>query len=167
VEEEGAFWALREGHFVWRTPIIVQTMTSISRDFSNDARRYLPVNVCMLTRGWFRRRTCFRSVITALLMARIGTFRRSRLVVSVAIFGLNGGLGLSTVSAVITDASDHGAADTVSTVCAKQSASLLHPIIFVTHTAINMMFYGWPTTGELEAGRSRPLLAHRSVVVED
>ena len=97
------------------------------------------------------------SVITALVMARIGSFREGRLVVvSVAIFGLaTAAFGISTVfwfSLLMLAVT--GAADTVSTVLRQTIRQLVTPNhLRGRMTSINMMFFmGGPQLGELEAG---------------
>jgi MFS family permease len=112
------------------------------------------------------------SVITALVMARIGTFRREGrlVVVAVAIFGVaTAAFGVSRVfwfSLLMLAAT--GAADTVSTVLRQTIRQLVTPNhIRGRMTAINMMFFmGGPQLGELEAGALAALIgAPLSVVV--
>src|SRR4030095_3113 len=98
------------------------------------------------------------SVLTALVMARIGSFRKQgRLVVwSVAVFGVaTAAFGLSTVywfSLLMLAVT--GAADTVSTVLRQTIRQLVTPNhLRGRMTSINMMFFmGGPQLGELEAG---------------
>jgi len=98
------------------------------------------------------------SVVTALVMARIGYFRRQGrlVVVSVAIFGLaTAAFGISRVfwfSLLMLGVT--GAADTVSTVLRQTIRQLTTPnYLRGRMTSINMMFFmGGPQLGELEAG---------------
>ena len=161
-----SFRALKEGlRFVWQTPIIVQTMTlDFAATFFASATLLLPIfakehlHVDARGFGFLAAAPAIGSVITALIMARIGGFnRQGRLVVvSVAVFGLaTVGFGLSTVfwlSMLMLALT--GAADTVSTVLRQTIRQLVTPnYIRGRMTAINMMFFmGGPQLGELEAG---------------
>jgi MFS family permease len=175
-----SFGALTEGlQFVWRTPIIVQTMTlDFAATFFASATMLLPIfarerlHVDARGYGLLAAAPAVGSVITALLMARIGSFRREGrlVVVSVALFGLaTAGFGLSTVfwfSLLMLAVT--GAADTVSTVLRQTIRQLVTPnYIRGRMTAINMMFFmGGPQLGELEAGAVAALIgAPLSVVV--
>ncbi|HKR11624.1 MAG TPA: MFS transporter, partial [Pyrinomonadaceae bacterium] len=90
--------ALKEGlRFVWKTPIIVQTMTlDFAATFFASATLLLPIfaserlHVDARGYGLLAAAPAIGSVITALVLARLGTLRKQgRLVVgSVAIFGL-------------------------------------------------------------------------------
>ena len=158
--------ALKEGfRFVWNTPIIVQTMTlDFAATFFASATLLLPVfaterlHVDARGYGFLAAAPAVGSVITALVMARLGSFRKQGrlVVVSVAIFGLaTAAFGISTVfwfsllMLAIT-----GAADTVSTVLRQTIRQLVTPNhIRGRMTSINMMFFmGGPQLGELEAG---------------
>jgi MFS family permease len=158
--------ALKEGfRFVWNTPIIVQTMTlDFAATFFASATLLLPIfaseqlHVSARGYGFLAAAPAIGSVITALVMARLGTFRKQGrlVVVSVAIFGLaTAAFGLSTVfwfsllMLAIT-----GAADTVSTVLRQTIRQLVTPNhLRGRMTSINMMFFmGGPQLGELEAG---------------
>ncbi|MFN2533052.1 MAG: MFS transporter, partial [Pyrinomonadaceae bacterium] len=98
------------------------------------------------------------SVVTALAMARLGTFKKQGrlVVVSVAIFGLaTAAFGLSRIfwfSLLMLAAT--GAADTISTVLRQTIRQLSTPNhLRGRMTSINMMFFmGGPQLGELEAG---------------
>ena len=175
-----SFAALKEGlQFVWRTPIIVQTMTlDFAATFFASATLLLPIfarerlHVDARGFGFLAAAPALGSVVTALLMARIGTFRREGrlVVVAVAIFGLaTAAFGVSTVfwfSMLMLAAT--GAADTVSTVLRQTIRQLVTPNhIRGRMTAINMMFFmGGPQLGELEAGALAALIgAPLSVVV--
>jgi MFS family permease len=104
------------------------------------------------------------SVLTALVMARIGSFRKQgRLVVwSVAVFGVaTAAFGISTVywfSLLMLAVT--GAADTVSTVLRQTIRQLVTPNhLRGRMTSINMMFFmGGPQLGELEAGSLAALI---------
>mgnify|MGYP003297339551 CR=1 FL=1 len=100
--------ALKEGlRFVWHTPIIVQTMTlDFLATFFGSATLLLPIfaqerlNVGARGYGFLAAAPAVGSVLTALVMARMGSFRRQgRLVVwSVAVFGVaTAAFGVSTV----------------------------------------------------------------------
>jgi len=175
-----SFTALKEGlQFVWRTPIIVQTMTlDFAATFFASATMLLPIfarerlHVDARGYGFLAAAPAIGSVITALVMARIGTFRREGrlVVVAVAIFGVaTAAFGVSRVfwfSSLMLAAT--GAADTVSTVLRQTIRQLVTPNhIRGRMTAINMMFFmGGPQLGELEAGALAALIgAPLSVVV--
>jgi MFS family permease len=158
--------ALKEGlRFVWNTPIIVQTMTlDFVATFFASATLLLPIfaserlHVSARGYGFLAAAPAIGSVITALVMARLGSFtKQGRLVVvSVAIFGVATALfGISTVfwfSLLMLAVT--GAADTVSTVLRQTIRQLVTPNhLRGRMTSINMMFFmGGPQLGELEAG---------------
>ena len=175
-----SFGALKEGlQFVWRTPIIVQTMTlDFAATFFASATLLLPIfakerlHVDARGYGLLAAVPAIGSVITALAMARIGTFRREGrlVVVSVAVFGVATALfGISTVFVFsLLMLAITGAADTVSTVLRQTIRQLVTPNhVRGRMTAINMMFFmGGPQLGELEAGSLAYLIgAPLSVVV--
>jgi MFS family permease len=158
--------ALKEGlRFVWHTPIIVQTMTlDFAATFFASATLLLPIfaqerlHVGARAYGLLAAAPAIGSVLTALVMARIGSFRRQgRLVVSsVAVFGVATALfGVSTVywfSFLMLSLT--GSSDTVSTVLRQTIRQLVTPNhLRGRMTSINMMFFmGGPQLGELEAG---------------
>ena len=158
--------ALKEGfRFVRNTPIIVQTMTlDFAATFFASATLLLPIfaserlHVDARGYGFLAAAPAIGSVITALVMARAGSFsKQGRLVVvSVAIFGLaTAAFGISTVfwfSLLMLAVT--GAADTVSTVLRQTIRQLVTPNhLRGRMTSINMMFFmGGPQFGELEAG---------------
>jgi MFS family permease len=158
--------ALMEGlRFVWRTPIIVQTMTlDFLATFFASATLLLPIfakevlHVDARGYGFLATAPAVGSVITALAMARIGTFKKQGrlVVVSVAIFGLaTAGFGISRVFWIsFLMLAIMGAADTVSTVLRQTIRQLATPnYLRGRMTSINMMFFmGGPQLGELEAG---------------
>ncbi|HEX7331217.1 MAG TPA: MFS transporter [Pyrinomonadaceae bacterium] len=161
-----SFAALKEGlKFVWHTPIIVQTMTlDFVATFFASATLLLPIfaqerlHVGARGYGFLAAAPAIGSVLTALVMARMGSFRKQgRLVVwSVAVFGIaTAAFGISTVywfSLVMLAVT--GAADTVSTVLRQTIRQLVTPNhLRGRMTSINMMFFmGGPQLGELEAG---------------
>ena len=175
-----SFGALKEGlRFVWHTPIIVQTMTlDFAATFFGSATLLLPIfaqerlHVGARGYGFLAAAPAIGSVLTALVMARIGSFQRQgRLVVAaVAVFGVATAVfGISTVYwfsllmlAVV------GAADTVSTVLRQTIRQLVTPNhLRGRMTSINMMFFmGGPQLGELEAGSLAAVIgAPLSVVI--
>ena len=161
-----SFSALKEGlRFVWRTPIIVQTMTlDFVATFFASATALLPIFAEEILRvgarglGFLAAAPAVGSVLTALVMARRGSFQKQgKLVVwSVSVFGLaTVGFGLSRIfwfsllMLAIT-----GAADTVSTVLRQTIRQLATPHeLRGRMTSINMIFFmGGPQLGEVEAG---------------
>ena len=175
-----SFAALKEGlRFVWHTPIIVQTMTlDFAATFFASATLLLPIfaqerlHVGARGYGFLAAAPAIGSVLTALVMARLGSFRRQgRLVVSsVAVFGVATALfGISTVywfSLLMLAVT--GAADTVSTVLRQTIRQLVTPNhLRGRMTSINMMFFmGGPQLGELEAGSLAAIIgAPLSVVI--
>lgn len=158
--------ALKEGlSFVWHTPIIVQTMTlDFVATFFASATLLLPIfaqerlHVGARGYGFLAAAPAIGSVLTALVLARLGTLRRQgRLVVAaVAVFGVaTAAFGVSTVYWVsLLMLAITGAADTVSTVLRQTIRQLVTPNhLRGRMTSINMMFFmGGPQLGELEAG---------------
>jgi MFS family permease len=175
-----SFAALKEGlRFVWHTPIIVQTMTlDFAATFFASATLLLPIfaqerlHVGARGYGFLAAAPAIGSVLTALVMARLGSFRRQgRLVVSsVAVFGVATALfGVSTVYWIsLLMLAITGAADTVSTVLRQTIRQLVTPNhLRGRMTSINMMFFmGGPQLGELEAGSLAAIIgAPLSVVI--
>jgi MFS family permease len=175
-----SFKALKEGlMFVWHTPIMVQTMTlDFVATFFASATLLLPIfaserlDVGAHGYGLLASAPAVGSVITAFVMARLGTLQREgRLVVAaVAVYGVATALfGVSTVfwfSLLMLAVT--GAADTVSTVLRQTIRQLVTPNhLRGRMTSINMMFFmGGPQLGELEAGILAALIkAPLSVVV--
>ena len=175
-----SFAALKEGlQFVWRTPIMVQTMTlDFVATFFASATLLLPIFARDILQvgahgyGLLAAAPAIGSVITAFFMARLGTFKREgRIVVwSVAVYGLaTAAFGISRwfwVSLLMLALT--GAADTVSTVLRQTIRQLVTPnYLRGRMTSINMMFFmGGPQLGELEAGLLAALIrAPLSVVV--
>ena len=167
-----SFGALKEGlRFVWHTPIIVQTMTlDFAATFFASATLLLPIfaqerlHVGARGYGFLAAAPAIGSVLTALIMARIGSFRKQgRLVVaSVAVFGVaTAGFGVSTIYWLsLLMLAVTGAADTVSTVLRQTIRQLVTPNhLRGRMTSINMMFFmGGPQLGELEAGSLAALM---------
>lgn len=182
VEEEASrvsFGALSEGlRFVWRTPIIVQTMTlDFVATFFASATALLPIfaeeilHVGARGLGLLASAPAIGSVITALAMARWGTVRRQGVTViaSVAVygaatvaFGWSNIFWLSLLMLAIT-----GAADTVSTVLRQTIRQLVTPNhLRGRMTSVNMMFFmGGPQLGEMEAGVVARLIGPQLAVV--
>jgi len=164
--------ALKEGlQFVWHTPIIVQTMTlDFAATFFASATLLLPIfaqerlHVGARGYGFLAAAPAIGSVLTALVMARMGTLRKQgRLVVaSVAVFGVaTAAFGVSTVYWLsLLMLAVTGASDTVSTVLRQTIRQLVTPNhLRGRMTSINMMFFmGGPQLGELEAGSVAALI---------
>ncbi|HWN97634.1 MAG TPA: MFS transporter [Blastocatellia bacterium] len=160
------FAALREGlRFVWRTPIIVQTMMlDFIATFFASATALLPIFAAEILSvgarglGLLAAAPGAGSIVTGLLIARFGAMRKQgrAVLVSVAIygaativFGLSRWFWLSLVMLALT-----GAADTVSTVLRQTIRQLVTPDhLRGRMTSVNMIFFmGGPQLGELEAG---------------
>jgi MFS family permease len=158
--------ALREGlRFVWRTPIIVQTMTlDFIATFFASATALLPIfaaeilNVGARGLGLLAAAPGAGSIVTGLLMARLGVNRKQgkTVLISIAIygaatiaFGLSRWFWVSLLMLALT-----GAADTVSTVLRQTIRQLITPnYLRGRMTSVNMIFFmGGPQLGEMEAG---------------
>jgi MFS family permease len=157
--------------FVRKTPIIVQTMTlDFAATFFASASALLPIfaleilHVGEVGYGFLSAAPAIGAVITGLVMARIGTFRRQgKLVIwSVAVFGLATlGFGLSHVFWLsLLMLALTGASDTVSTVLRQTIRQLATPDqLRGRMTSINMVFFmGGPQLGEVEAGALAALI---------
>jgi MFS family permease len=174
-----SFAALGEGlRFVWRTPIIVQTMTlDFIATFFASATALLPIFAAEILRvgarglGLLAAAPATGSVITGLVIARRGTLRRQGklVLVSIAIygaatiaFGLSRWFWLSFVMLAVT-----GAADTVSTVLRQTIRQLVTPDhLRGRMTSVNMIFFmGGPQLGEMEAGAVAALIGATLSVV--
>lgn len=172
--------ALTEGlRFVRQTPIIVQTMTlDFAATFFAAATALLPIfadkilNVGARGFGFLAAAPALGAVLTGLVMARVGVFRRQGKMVigSVAIFGLATiGFGVSRsfwLSLLMLAVA--GSADTVSTVLRQTIRQLATPdYLRGRMTSINMVFFmGGPQLGEVEAGAVAALVgAPLSVVI--
>ena len=158
--------SLKEGlRFVWRTPIMVQTMSlDFVATFFASATALLPIfarDVLMVGErgyGLLAAASAVGAVLTGLLLARGASWRRPGLAVlaSVAVygaatvvFGLSRSYWLSLAALAVT-----GAADTVSTVIRQTIRQLITPDrLRGRMTSVNMIFFmGGPQLGELEAG---------------
>lgn len=164
--------ALAEGlRFVWRTPIIVQTMTlDFVATFFASANQLLPIfakDILLAGArglGFLVAAPATGAVITGLVMARVGTLRRQgkAVIVSVAIFGaatiafgFSRTFWFSLLMLAIT-----GAADTVSTILRQTIRQLATPdYLRGRMTSVNMIFFmGGPQLGEVEAGAVASLI---------
>ncbi len=160
------FTALKEGlKFVWNAPVIVQTMTlDFAATFFASATALLPIFAQEILAvgarglGLLAAAPAVGSVVTGLVMARLGHFRsQGKLVIaSVAIFGLATiAFGISRIfwlSLLMLGLT--GASDTVSTILRQTIRQLSTPNhLRGRMTSINMVFFmGGPQLGELEAG---------------
>ena len=161
-----SFASLLEGlRFVWRTPIIVQTMTlDFVATFFASANQLLPIFAKDILRvgaqgyGFLAAAPAGGAVITGLLMARLGTLKRQGLLVLVSVgvfgaatiaFGFSRVFWFSLLMLAIG-----GAADTVSTILRQTMRQLVTPNkLRGRMTSINMIFFmGGPQLGEVEAG---------------
>jgi MFS family permease len=174
-----SFSALKEGlRFVWRTPIIVQTMTlDFVATFFASATALLPIfadrilHVGAQGLGVLAAAPAVGAIVAGVAMARFGTPSRQGATVlgSVAVFGAaTAAFGLSRIwwlsllmLAVI------GAADTVSTILRQTIRQLVTPdYLRGRMTSVNMMFFmGGPQLGELEAGALAALIGAQLSVV--
>jgi len=161
-----SFDALREGlSFVWRTPIIVQTMTlDFVATFFASANQLLPIFAKDILRvgaegyGFLAAAPAGGAIITGLIVARLGTLKKQGLVViiSIAVFGAATiAFGLSRVfwfSLLMLAIA--GGADTISTILRQTIRQLATPNkLRGRMTSINMIFFmGGPQLGEVEAG---------------
>jgi MFS family permease len=167
-----SFAALVEGlRFVWRTPIIVQTMTlDFVATFFASANQLLPIFAKDILQvgargfGVLASAAAVGSVITGLVMARMGTIRRQGLTVigavavfgaATVIFGISRIFWVSLLMLAIT-----GASDTVSTILRQTIRQLATPnYLRGRMTSVNMIFFmGGPQLGEAEAGAVAALL---------
>ena len=158
--------ALREGlRFVWRTPIIVQTMTlDFVATFFASATALLPIFAAEILHvgarglGVLAAAPAAGAVVAALVMARLGTLRRQGAIIlgSIAVygaativFGLSRLFWLSLLMLALV-----GASDTVSTVIRQTIRQLVTPNnLRGRMTSVNMIFFmGGPQLGEFEAG---------------
>ncbi|HEV7377066.1 MAG TPA: MFS transporter [Pyrinomonadaceae bacterium] len=164
--------ALREGlSFVWRTPIIVQTMTlDFVATFFASATALLPIFAAEILHvgprglGLLGAAPAVGSVIAALAMARLGMLSRQGATVIGAIgvygaatiaFGLSKVFWFSLLMLALT-----GAADSISTVLRQTIRQLVTPNhLRGRMTSVNMIFFmGGPQLGEMEAGVLAKLL---------
>ncbi len=167
-EEAGkvSFEALREGlRFVWRTPIIVQSMSlDFVATFFASATALLPIFAAQILHvgargfGVLAASSSAGSVVAGLVMTRAPWSRKPGAIVigSVAVYGAaTVGFGVSrffwlscAMLALV------GAADTVSTVIRQTVRQLVTPDrLRGRMTSVNMIFFmGGPQLGEMEAG---------------
>ena len=167
-----SFDALLEGlRFVWRTPIIVQTMAlDFVATFFASANQLLPIFAKDILRvgaqgyGFLAAAPAGGAIITGLVMARLGTLKKQGLVVIVSIvifgaatiaFGLSRVFWFSLLMLAIT-----GGADTISTILRQTIRQLATPNkLRGRMTSINMIFFmGGPQLGEVEAGTVAALI---------
>jgi MFS family permease len=167
-----SFDALREGlRFVWRTPIIVQTMTlDFVATFFASANQLLPIFAKDILRvgaqgyGVLAAAPAGGAIVTGLVMARLGTLKKQGLLVIVSIavfgaatiaFGWSRVFWVSWLMLAIT-----GAADTISTILRQTVRQLVTPNkLRGRMTSINMIFFmGGPQLGEVEAGTVAALI---------
>lgn len=164
--------ALREGlSFVWRTPIIVQTMTlDFVATFFASATALLPVFAADILHvgargfGILAASPAMGAVVAGLVMARLGNVRRqgATIIGSIAVygaatiaFGLSRVFWLSMLMLALV-----GASDTVSTVLRQTIRQLVTPnYLRGRMTSVNMIFFmGGPQLGEMEAGALAALI---------
>jgi MFS family permease len=158
--------SLTEGlRFVWRTPIIVQTMTlDFIATFFASATALLPIFAGTILKvgargyGLLQASPAMGSVLAAIVMARLGNIRRQGLTVVAAVAAYGAatlGFGLSRVFWVsVAMLAMVGASDTVSTVLRMTIRQLVTPNhLRGRMTSVNMIFFmGGPQLGEMEAG---------------
>jgi MFS family permease len=171
--------ALKEGlRFVWRTPIIVQTMTlDFVATFFASATALLPIFAAEILRvgargfGMLAAAPAAGAVVAAFAMARFGNVRRqgATVIASIAIygaatvaFGLSRVFWFSLLMLAVT-----GAADTVSTVLRQTIRQLVTPnSLRGRMTSVNMIFFmGGPQLGEMEAGAAAALIGAQLSVI--
>jgi len=169
---EISFAALMEGlRFVWRTPIIVQTMTlDFVATFFASANQLLPIyakdilDVGARGYGFLAAAPAAGAIIAGLIMARLGVLRKQGLTVIVSVgfygtatiaFGLSRVFWFSLVMLAAT-----GAADAVSTILRQTIRQLVTPDnLRGRMTSVNMIFFmGGPQLGEVEAGTVAALI---------
>jgi MFS family permease len=167
-----SFQSLVEGlRFVWRTPIIVQTMTlDFVATFFASANQLLPIYAKDILAvgargyGFLAAAPAAGAIVAGLIMARMGTLKKQGVTVIVSV-GLYGAatiaFGVSRVfwfSLLMLAAT--GAADTVSTILRQTIRQLVTPNkLRGRMTSINMIFFmGGPQLGEVEAGTVAALI---------
>ena len=174
-----SFAALGEGlKFVWRTPIMVQTMAlDFVATFFASATALLPIfasrilNVGEYGYGFLAAASAFGAVVTGLMLTRRAGWGRPGLTVLLAVavygaatvvFGLSHSYWLSLLMLAVS-----GAADTVSTVIRQTIRQLITPDrLRGRMTSVNMIFFmGGPQLGEMEAGAVAALVGASLSVV--
>lgn len=169
---EISFAALMEGlRFVWRTPIIVQTMTlDFVATFFASANQLLPIyakdilDVGARGYGFLAGAPAIGAIAAGLVMARLGVLKKQgvTVIVSVGFYGAATiAFGLSRVfwfSLLMLAAT--GAADAVSTILRQTIRQLVTPNnLRGRMTSVNMIFFmGGPQLGEVEAGTVAALI---------
>lgn len=164
--------ALLEGlRFVWRTPIIVQTMTlDFVATFFASANQLLPIYAKDILAvgargyGFLTAAPAAGAILAGLVMARIGVLKKQGLtvIISVGLYGVATiAFGLSRIfwfSLLMLAAT--GAADAVSTILRQTIRQLVTPNkLRGRMTSINMIFFmGGPQLGEVEAGTVAALI---------
>jgi len=158
--------ALRDGlSFVWRTPIIVQTMTlDFVATFFASATALLPIYAAEILKvgasglGFLAAAPGAGSIVASLVLARGAVIRKQGKAVlisvvvfgaSTVVFGVSRWFWLSLLMLGVT-----GASDTVSTVLRQTIRQLVTPdYLRGRMTSVNMIFFmGGPQLGEFEAG---------------
>jgi len=169
---EISFAALMEGlRFVWRTPIIVQTMTlDFVATFFASANQLLPIyakdilDVGARGYGFLAAAPAVGAIAAGLIMARLGVLKRQGVTVIVSVgfygaatiaFGLSRAFWFSLLMLALT-----GAADAVSTILRQTIRQLVTPNnLRGRMTSVNMIFFmGGPQLGEVEAGTLAALI---------
>ena len=167
-----SFQALLEGlRFVWRTPIIVQTMTlDFVATFFASANQLLPIYAKDILQvgargyGFMAAAPAGGAIVAGLVMARMGVIKKQGATVIIAIafygsatiaFGVSRVFWLSLIMLAAT-----GAADTVSTILRQTIRQLVTPnYLRGRMTSVNMIFFmGGPQLGEVEAGTVAALI---------
>jgi MFS family permease len=167
-----SFEALVEGlRFVWRTPIIVQTMTlDFVATFFASANQLLPIFAKDILRvgaqgyGFLASAQAGGAIVTGLVMARLGTLKKQGLLVILSVFvfgaatiafGLSRVFWFSLLMLAIA-----GAADTVSTILRQTIRQLATPNnLRGRMTSVNKIFFkGGPQLVEVEAGTLAALI---------
>ena len=167
-----SFQALVEGlRFVWRTPIIVQTMTlDFVATFFASANQLLPIYAKDILAvgargyGFLAAAPAAGAIVAGLIVARMGAIKKQgvTVIVSVAVYGAATiAFGVSKVfwfSLLMLAAT--GAADTVSTILRQTIRQLVTPNqLRGRMTSVNMIFFmGGPQLGEVEAGTVAALI---------
>ncbi|HEY0077830.1 MAG TPA: MFS transporter [Pyrinomonadaceae bacterium] len=175
-----SFASMVEGlRFVWRTPVIVQTMTlDFVATFFASATALLPIFAAEILRvgehgyGLLAAAPAAGAVVAGLLLARRPDWQKPGwwVILSVGVYGVSTLLfGLSRIfwfSFAMLALS--GAADTVSTIIRQTIRQLITPDrLRGRMTSVNMIFFmGGPQLGEFEAGLlARMVGAQMSVVL--
>ncbi|MGH9914893.1 MAG: MFS transporter, partial [Pyrinomonadaceae bacterium] len=161
-----SFASLKEGvEFVWRTPIIVQTMAlDFTATFFASATALLPIFAAEVLHvgakglGWLAAAPAIGASAAGIFMARRGNLSKPGAAIigsifvygaATIVFGASRVFWLSLLMLAVT-----GAADTVSTVLRQTIRQLVTPDrLRGRMTSVNMIFFmGGPQLGELEAG---------------